>query len=109
MLAGVAPRICQTPTVDDVRRSADKLRLEGYIAQSLRLRRRLSIALAPIAFAALVVTFIWRTPGLIALVIAVATIGMGLYITTVHVAEWRARLAQMADPSPRKVTRGGRR
>ena len=109
MVASVAPRICQTPIVDDDRRTADRTRLEGYIAQSLRLRRRLSIALAPIAFAALVVTFFARTPGLIALVIALATIGMGLYITTVHVAEWRARLVSMADTSPRKVTRGGRR
>lgn len=91
--------------MDPDRRAAERARLEGYIAASLRLRRRLARALAPVAVAALVFTFVARTPGLIALVIALSTIGVGLYITTSHVAEWRARLAQLDDPGPRLATR----
>lgn len=87
------------------RSAAERARLERYIADSVRLRRRLARALAPVAVAALVVTFIARTPGLIALVIAVSSIGVGLYITTAHIAEWRARLAQLDDTGPRLATR----
>ena len=90
------------------RREAERVRLHGYIADSLRLRRRLSRALAPVAIAALVLTFVARTPGLIALVIAVSSIGVGLYITTAHIAEWRARLAQLDETGPRLAGRGGR-
>jgi hypothetical protein len=91
--------------MDPDRRAAERARLEGYIADSLRRRRRLARALAPVALAALIVTFFARTPGLIALVIAASTIGIGLYITTAHVAEWRARLVQLDDTEPRRATR----
>ena len=87
------------------RRAAERARLEGYIADSLKRRRRLSRALLPVALAALVVTFFARTPGLIALVIAVSTIGIGLYITTAHVAEFRARIAELDDTGPRTAAR----
>lgn len=87
------------------RREAERVRLHGYIADSLRLRRRLTQALAPVAVLALVATFFARTPGLIALVIAVSSIGVGVYITTAHVAEWRGRLRELGDQGPRTVRR----
>ena len=91
--------------MDDDRRAAERARLEGDIENSLRLRRRLARALAPVAVAALVLTFVSRTPGLITLVIALSTIGVGLYITSAHVAEWRARLRELAEPRPSTVRR----
>lgn len=84
------------------RRAAERARLEGYITDSLRLRRRLSLALAPVALAALAMVFVDRTIGLIALTIAVSTIGIGLYITTAHVADWRARLRELTPASARR-------
>ncbi len=95
--------------VEDDRRAAERAQLERYIADSLRLRRRLTRALAPVAVAALVLTFIDRTPGLIALVIALSSIGVGIYITSAHVADWRARLTKLADPGRAIATRGRRR
>ena len=68
--------------MDTDRREAERARLHGYIADSLRLRRRLTRALIPVAVIALVATFFARTPGLIALVIAVSSIGVGVYITS---------------------------
>jgi hypothetical protein len=91
--------------MDPDRRAAERARLEGYIADSLRLRRGLSRALAPVALVALVVAFFARTPGLIALVIVVSSIGVGLYITTSHIAEWRSRIAELDDSGPRRATR----
>lgn len=95
-------------TEPDDRRAAERARLDGYIADSLRRRRRLSLALTPVALAALAVTFADRTIGLIALTISVSTIGIGLYITTAHVTEWRARLRELAPPGGRRgAGRGG--
>lgn len=89
--------------------AAERARLEGYIASSLRLRRRLTAALVPVALLALIVTFLARTPGLIALVISLSTIGIGLYITTAHVAEWRTKITQLTAPARGRVTTAGRR
>jgi voltage-gated potassium channel Kch len=91
--------------MDSDRRAAERARLERYIADSLTRRRRLARALLPVALAALVFTFIARTPGLIALVIAVSTIGIGLYITTAHISEFRARIAELDDTGPRTAAR----
>lgn len=86
-------------------KAAERARLERYIADSLRLRRRLAIALGPVALAALAASFVLGTPGVIALVILVSTIGVGLYITTAHVADWRARIRDLDGPRARPVVR----
>ncbi len=91
----------------DSEKASERARLEGYIAASLRLRRRLTTALVPVVVLALVITFLARTPGLIALVIAVSTIGIGVYITTAHVADWRAKIAKQS--APERVTTAGPR
>ena len=91
--------------MDADRKATERANLERWIADSLLRRRRLSVALAPVAFAALIVVFVARTPGLIALVIAVSTIGIGLYITSAHIADWRARLVALDDTGPRTVGR----
>jgi hypothetical protein len=91
--------------MDSDRKAAERARLERYIADSVRLRRRLFQALIPVALAALVAAYLLGTPGTIALVILVASIGIGLYITTAHIADWRARLRDLDGPAPGTVRR----
>lgn len=95
--------------MDADRKATERANLERWIADSLRLRHRLALALPAVIIAALIVVFIDRTPGLIALVIGVSTIGIGLYITTAHVADWRGRLVALDDTRSRVVgLRAGR-
>jgi hypothetical protein len=93
---------------DAARDAAERERLHGYIARSLRLRRRLSQVLLPVAAVAVGLVFVDRTIGLITLVITLATLGVGTYITTAHVADWRARLA-LQGRGPATAARARRR
>ncbi len=85
---------------------AERDRLHRYIASSLTLRRRLALVLGPLAVIAFAVAFVDRTVGLIGFVIVAATLGVGVYITTAHVADWRARLAVLDRGRPTAARRG---
>ena len=91
--------------MDAERKATERATLERWIADSLRLRRRLFLGLGPVAVPCMIVAFFARTPGLIALVIGLSTIGIGLYITTAHIADWRDRLVALDDTRSRIIGR----
>jgi hypothetical protein len=77
--------------VDETRARDEIERLHGYIAGSLRTRRRLRW-LIPIGLVATVATW-WYDRGIAyaVLVATIATYGAGFYITWAHIQDWRAR------------------
>ncbi|HVV87600.1 MAG TPA: hypothetical protein VHE35_31380 [Kofleriaceae bacterium] len=91
--------------MDAEHRAAQRARLEGWIADSLRRRRRITQALLPLVAISIVITVFARSAGLIALVIAVAIVGTGFWITTAHVSDMRGRIRDLEDSGPRKVFR----
>ena len=77
------------------RADAERARLTGYIANSLRVRRQLRIAL-PIGIAvAIAAWFFSSTVGFTLLALTLGVVGIGYWITHGHIAEWNTRLEAM--------------
>ena len=75
--------------------AAERVRLQGYIANSLRVRRKLALVLAALAPVAVGSFALDRTIGFLA-VISVVVVGIsGYWITFGHISEWRGRIAEL--------------
>jgi hypothetical protein len=75
------------------RLDAENERLAGYIGNSRRVQRRLRIAL-PIGLAiALAAWLVDGRVGFTLLVVTLAIVGIGYWITWGHITEWNTRIA----------------
>jgi hypothetical protein len=78
------------------RMEAERSRLDGYIQNSRRVQRKLTIAL-PIGVA--VAIAVWVLDGRVGFALLAATlgvVGIGFWITAGHIAEWNTRLEVLA-------------
>jgi hypothetical protein len=78
------------------RAEAERARLGGYIQNSRRVQRKLTIAL-PIGIAVAIAA--WLVDGRVGfglLAITLGVVGIGFWITAGHIAEWNTRLEVIA-------------
>ena len=79
------------------RLDAERVRLNDYIESSLRVQRRLRAALAlGIVVAALAWPIAGRGVGFGIAALTATVVGIGYWITTGHISDWRQRLDQLA-------------
>ncbi len=80
--------------------------LEGYVAASRKLQRRL-IVLFPLGLLlAFAVRLLWSGWAWLAVVSTLAFYGMGRYITATHIADWKMQLADLSRGAATPI--GGR-
>ncbi|HVK78625.1 MAG TPA: hypothetical protein VM734_35240 [Kofleriaceae bacterium] len=77
------------------RASAERARLEGYIANSRRVRRRLAVGLGVATPVAIGTIFVDRTLGFFAMLLVASVAVCGFWITWGHISDWRGRLAEL--------------
>lgn len=75
--------------------------LEGWIAESRRLQRRMTVGFLAVATAALVLLFFDAFLGKMTLAILVVTAICAYWVTGSHIADWRHQLQAM-DQARRK-------
>lgn len=83
----------------------ERARLEGWIAGSRRVQRRLAVAIAVMAVAGIALVIGWPMIGGLFLLFTAIVGVCGFWVTAAHIADWRLRLRTMDEVR----VRGGRR
>jgi hypothetical protein len=86
------------------RAEAERARLTGYIQNSRRVQRKLTVALPVGVVVAIVAWFVDGRIGFGLLATTLGVVGIGFWITAGHIAEWNTRLEVIAkEQAPRST------
>jgi hypothetical protein len=89
-------------TAPTSRAEAERARLTGYIQNSRRVQRKLTVALPVGVVVAIVAWFVDGRVGFGLLAATLGVVGIGFWITAGHIAEWNTRLEVIAkEQAPR--------